>query len=102
MVTPKIIAINKTIKPCIIAIVAPPNVLPITIDSLLTGATKTSCKNPNFLSHKIDNPTKREGIKIVIEIIPGAKTSIYSMFEGIPGNIAEPKPNPNTARKING
>lgn len=100
--TPKNTAINKTINPCINAVVAPPNVLPITIDNLLTGATKTSCKNPNCLSHKTDNPTKTEGNKIDHEIIPGVKMSIYSIPEGIPGNLAELKPNPNIARKKNG
>ena len=100
--TPKIIAINKTIKPCIIAVVAPPNVLPTTMDNLLTGATKTSCKNPNCLSHKTDKPTKTEGNKIDIVIIPGAKISMYSIFEGNPGNLAELKPNPNIVRKKKG
>lgn len=100
--TPKSADINKTIKPWIKAIVDPPSVVPITIDSLLTGATKTSCKNPNCLSHRIDNPIKTEGNKIDIVIIPGAKISINFIFEGNPGIIAEPRPRPNTERKKNG
>jgi hypothetical protein len=74
----------------------------MTIDNLLTGATRTSCRNPNCLSHKIDRPMKTEGNKIDITIIPGARTSIYVMPEGNPENTADPKPNPNTDKKKNG
>ena len=100
--TPKSADINKTIKPWIKAMVAPPSVVPTTIDNLLTGATKTSCKNPNCLSHKIDRPMKIEGNKIDIVIIPGANISINVIFDGNPGIIAEPKPRPSTERKKNG
>ena len=100
--TPKKVAIINTIKPCIKAVVAPPKVLPTTIESLLTGATRTSCKKPNCLSHKTETPTKTEGNKIDMVIIPGVIMSIYSIPAGIPGNLAEPRPRPNTERKKNG
>lgn len=100
--TPKSNEINRTIKPCIMAIVAPPRVVPITIDSLLTGATRTSCKKPNCLSHSIDKPMKTDGKSIDIAIIPGASTSMNLTFEGSPGSVAAPRPNPNTARNMNG
>ncbi len=100
--TPKSNEINKTMKPCIRAIVAPPRVVPMTIDNLLTGATRTSCKKPNCLSHSIDKPMKTEGNKIDIAIIPGARTSMNLTPEGNPGSVAAPKPKPNTARNING
>ena len=100
--TPRSNEINKTINPWIMAIVAPPRVVPIIMDNLLTGATRTSCKNPNCLSHKIDRPMKTEGNIIDMAIIPGAKISINLMPDGNPGIIAEPKPKPSTERKKNG
>ena len=100
--TPKSNEIKKTINPWIKAIVAPPRVVPITMDNLLTGATKTSCRKPNCLSHKMDKPMKTEGNKIDIVIIPGAKISTNFMPDGNPGIIAEPRPRPNTERNKNG
>jgi len=82
--------------------VAPPRVVPMTMDNLLTGATRTSCRNPNCLSQRMDSPMKTEGNIIDITIIPGARTSIYVMPEGNPENIAPPKPKPSTERKKNG
>ena len=52
---------------------APPRVLPIIIDTRLIGATKTSCKNPNCLSHNTQIPVNIDENNIAIAIIPGAR-----------------------------
>ena len=43
------------------------------IEKRLIGATKTSCKNPNCLSHKTEIPVNIEENNIAIAIIPGAR-----------------------------
>jgi len=70
---PSRIEIMRIIHPCSIAIVAPPRVLPIIIESLLTGATRTSWRKPNFLSHKTETPANIEESIIAMATIPGVK-----------------------------
>jgi len=43
------------------------------METRLIGATKTSCKNPNCLSHNTEIPVNIEENKIAIVIIPGAR-----------------------------
>ena len=73
ILTPKAIEIMRIINPCRRAVVAPPSVLPRIIDVLLIGATRTSCKNPNCLSHKTETPVNIDENIIAIVIIPGAR-----------------------------
>jgi hypothetical protein len=100
MGTPRASAIMRITIPWNNAIVAPPRVLPITIDSLLTGATRTSCKNPNCLSHNTDTPVNIEENIIAIAIIPGARKLIYDPLKS--GNVAILNPNPRIKRKNKG
>jgi hypothetical protein len=71
--TPRPNAISRIINPWINATVAPPSVRPIIIEKRLTGATKTSCKNPNCLSHNTEIPVNMEENKIAIAMMPGAR-----------------------------
>jgi len=66
-------AIARMMNPCIREIVAPPSVLPNIIDRRLIGATSTSCKNPNCLSHNTDIPVNMDENSIAIATIPGAR-----------------------------
>ena len=45
-------------RPCIVAMVAPPKHLPITIEARLIGATSISRRNPNSRSQTIEAAEK--------------------------------------------
>jgi len=53
---PNRMLIARIVSPWINEIVAPPSILPTTIENLLTGATKISFRNPNCLSQIMDTP----------------------------------------------
>ena len=59
------------INPRIEEVKAPPNALPSIIPVLLNGAISNSFKNPNSLSHTIDNAEKSDRMTTVIARIPG-------------------------------
>jgi len=50
--------------------------LPKIIENLLIGATRTSCKNPNCLSHRTEIPVNIDENRIAIAITPGARYCI--------------------------
>jgi hypothetical protein len=62
---------SNIIEPWIIAMVEPPSSFPTTIEVLDIGATRTSLKNPNSLSHTIDMALKKDVNSTVMPIIPG-------------------------------
>ena len=64
---PIINEISSTSVPCSVATVAPPNVRPIIILNLDTGATRVSFKKPNCLSQIISIP---ENTEVKIKVIP--------------------------------
>ena len=69
--------IPKAIKKIKIAwikeVVIPPKILPMAIETLETGATMISFRNPNSLSHKTERPDIIDVEIKVIPIIPGTK-----------------------------
>lgn len=78
--TPKILeigiprpnAIARMMKPCMRAVVAPPSVRPMIMERRLIGATRTSWRNPNCLSQRIDMPVYIDENKSAMAMIPGA------------------------------
>ena len=68
--------IKKTTIPWNDATVAPPNVLPIIILYLATGATKLSLRNQNCLSQMTSIPLNMAVNKTLMMMIPGARNSI--------------------------
>ena len=69
--TPTKGARSSMIVPWIVATVAPPSALPITIDQRETGATKTSFKKPNSRSQTIDMAENTEVKSTVMQMMPG-------------------------------
>ena len=57
--------------PCIVAMVAPPRHLPITIEARLTGATSISRRNPNSRSQTIEAAEKIAVNSTVMASTPG-------------------------------
>jgi hypothetical protein len=70
---PRKIAMIRIMIPCKSAIVAPPRVLPMMIENLEMGATRTSWRKPNCLSQRTDTPVNIEEKTIDIVMIPGAR-----------------------------
>jgi hypothetical protein len=70
---PIIEAKTKITTPCITPIVAAPNVLPVIMVSLDTGATNISFKNPDRLSQIRSIPVNTEVKRMLIAIMPGPK-----------------------------
>jgi len=69
-------AINNIKNPCSTAVVTPPSVLPKTIETLLTGVTIISFKNPNCLSQMTDIPLVIELKSKTMPIMPGVRKAI--------------------------
>jgi hypothetical protein len=55
------------------AMIAPPNVLPIMISVLEIGATRISLRKPNCLSQMISSPEKTAVKRIAMVTIPGVR-----------------------------
>ena len=85
-----------------IEIVAPPRVLPTTIENLLTGATKISFRKPNCRSQIIDTPANIDANIIDKATMPGARKSRKLIPVVSPGNLIGLRPSPKNARKKNG
>ncbi len=86
---------------CVVAIVAPPNDFPKTIESLDTGATSISLKNPCSLSQITEMPERTEVNSRGIATIPGAKKS--AKFISNPLNcIEDANPVPKIMNQKNG
>jgi len=79
---------SRIITPCINAVVEPPAVLPSTMESLDTGATITSFRNPNSLSQSTEIPANTELKTIVIPTIPVVKNPVLVTPSGISGMAA--------------
>jgi len=99
---PNRMLIARIVSPWIIEMVAPPRVLPTTIENLLTGATKISFRNPNCLSQIIDTPANIDANTIERAAIPGARKSRKLIPILNPGSLMGLRPSPRNARKKNG
>jgi hypothetical protein len=66
----------STIKPWIIAMIAPPRVFPIIIYVLEIGATRVSLGKPNRRSQITSRPEKTAVKRIAMAIIPGVRKSV--------------------------
>ena len=62
---------TSRIKPCTIAWVLPPSVLPIAIAERSIGATSTSLRNPNSRSQTIDIALKIDVKSTAMPMMPG-------------------------------
>ena len=99
---PTIGAMTSMTAPCTMAVKEPPAALPMTMPTLLRGATRTSLRKPNSRSQTTDIPAKRDDMTTVMAMMPGYMNCTKLTSPPPRSPMIRLKPAPKTTRNVRG